>query len=310
MTRQIPDDEYLKFLLQILNMDELKDVCRSHEIKGFSRYKRSDLIDFIIDSLAEEEMAEYIKENELKILSKPIELGIDKITGKDRESITNIKIVNPVTNEIEIKFRGFNWETSCMLSITNDNIKNPERYCECRIGSDGGFCPHFWVGFIFSLKQGYFKLKDWTLTKLPKDLNKKIEKIKISEGSTSGEEELRIFDESSQDSKLMKFLNARVTVYDGIIEDLKFHEDDYQGNITEYYVANLKEGKIGPQIKKKSDYDESILEDFDVISARISKSKHDDVNLKVGDIITLNGGLNKDNFEGFILKRVTKILKK
>ena len=34
-----------------------------------------------------------------------------------------------------------------------------------------GFCNHFWVGFIFSLKEKYFTLSDWTLTPIPSDFD-------------------------------------------------------------------------------------------------------------------------------------------
>ena len=312
MPRKIPDDEYLKLLLPSLNVDELKEICRSFNLKGYSRYGKNDLIEFIMDSTSEEEQAEIIKDKELTIISNGINKALDKIRAINREIVEKIKISKPKEHEIELSFRGMTWKIESYISIKNDNITNPERYCDCRIGSAGGFCPHFWVGFIISHKKGYFKLKDWNLTWLPKDFNKEIENISISSISKDKEiEELSIFDEGSGDLKLMKYLNSRITVYDGTLSDFELKEQDFQGNITKYYLATLKNGRIGPQIKKKSDYDEAQTIDFEELKARISENKFSDANLKKGNVVTLNGGLNKDTFlNALILKRVTKIKKK
>ncbi len=312
MSRKISDEVYLKYLLLSLNKDELKEICRSFNIKGFSKFGKEDLTNFLIDSLAEEEVAELLKEREMDIISREIDRAFNIIRGDERESVQNIKIINPKEHEIEIKFKGFRWTNELYLSIKDTNIFDPERICECRIGSAGGFCPHFWVGFIVSLKKGFFDLKIWTTTKIPKDFKEQLKNIQISTISKDKSiEQLRIFDVTSDDVRLLKFLNSRITIYDGTVTDLEFKEDDFQGNITRYYIATLKNGKLGPQIKKKSDFNENQLEEFEEIKARISEKKHIGANLKVGDIISLNGSLTKDNFlDALVLKRVTKIQKK
>ena len=92
MKRQLDDKTYLKHLLQFLNVDGLKQVCRDFEIKGFSKFKKSELLDFILDSIAEEELEDLIKEKELEIISDGINLALKKINGEDRETITDINI--------------------------------------------------------------------------------------------------------------------------------------------------------------------------------------------------------------------------
>ncbi len=117
MNREIDYRTYLNFLFQSLNVDELKQICRDFKIKGFSKLKKIELIDFILDSLAEEEYAELLQQKELEIISKDIDLALKKIRGEDRESISGIKVVNPEEHEIELSFKGFNWEnTSFFLS--------------------------------------------------------------------------------------------------------------------------------------------------------------------------------------------------
>ncbi|MCK4286432.1 MAG: Rho termination factor N-terminal domain-containing protein, partial [Candidatus Lokiarchaeota archaeon] len=75
MKRQLDDKTYMKHLLQFLNVDGLKQICRDYDIKGFSRLKKSELIEFILDSLAEEELEDLIKQKELEIISEGINLA-------------------------------------------------------------------------------------------------------------------------------------------------------------------------------------------------------------------------------------------
>ncbi|MHA1498564.1 MAG: leucine-rich repeat domain-containing protein [Promethearchaeota archaeon] len=176
--RAVSDDKHLKTLLFSLNMDALKLLCKQFSIKGYSKYKRDDLINFIMDSLADEEKREIIIKKEPEIIADGINIALRKIRNDEVEKIASIKVTNAEKHEVELNFRGFNWETTSYIKITSENINDPERDCDCRIGSNMGFCNHFWVGFIFSLKQGYFDLSDWTLTPLPEDFEKRVNNIK------------------------------------------------------------------------------------------------------------------------------------
>ena len=311
MTRKVDDKTYLSFLLQSLNVNDLKQICRDFEIKGFSKLTKVKLIEYILDSLADEEISEVLKQKELEIITGEIDLAIKKINGEDRESISAIKIVNPDNHEIEILFKGFNWETTSFLSITKKTIANPERDCDCRIGSNMGFCNHFWVGFIFSLKENYFKLSDWTLTLLPKDFEKKIKTIKLSKDEIGeGKADIvSLVDESSDSFQLKRYIDKSITVYEGEIEEIIERQQDFQGNITVYYAITLKNVKFGPKVQKKSDFREEDIENIENLKLRISEKLMIDNDLKVGDNIGGNGKLTKDNFLGFIIKNIRKIEK-
>ncbi len=311
MKRKIDDKTYLKYLLQSLNVNDLKQICRDFAIKGFSKFAKVKLIDFILDSLSEEEINELLKEKEIEIISSEINLALKKIKGEDRETISNIRIVNPKLHEIEISFKGFNWETTSFLSITKVNIENPERDCDCRVGSNMGFCNHFWVGFIFSLKEGYFKLSDWSLTLLPEDFEEKVRSIKLSKGDIGKEisESVSLVDESSESFHLMVHEGKSITVYEGEIEEIVEKQQDFQGNITTYYVVSLKNVRFGPRVQKKSDFREEDIENIDNLKLRISEKLNDENDLKTGDKISGNGKLTKDAFLGFIVKNIRKIAK-
>ena len=300
MNKEIDDKTYLKYLLQSLNADDLKQLCRDFEIKGFSKFKKSELVEFILDSLAEEELKDLLEQKEGDIISSEINTAIRKINGEDRESITEIKVVNDKNHEIELKFKGFNWDSESYLSITPKNINDPERDCDCRVGSNMGFCNHFWVGFIYSLKKNYFKLSDWKTTTLPKDFEKKVKDIVIKDGN--------LINEGASSSLLAR--HKRITVYEAEITDIEEKEDDFQGNITTFYLITLKDIEFGPQLKKKSDFKKEDIEELEQLKIRLSEKLYSSNKFKLGDKITCNGGVNKDRMLGFMLKRVTNFKKK
>ncbi len=308
MARKVDNSTYLNYLLQSLNVPDLKQICRNFDIKGYSRFKKLELIDFIIDSLAEEEISALINEKELEIIKDSIDLAIKKINGEDRETIDSIKIVNEKDHEVEILFKGFNWENTIFLSINPKNINNPLRDCDCRIGANMGFCSHFWTAFIFSLKQGYFKLADWSLTNLPEDFEERIKSIKIS-SPTTGENtsEVSLVDEDSPGYKLLQ--HDRVTIYEGKIEDIIEKQSDFQGNITIYYLITVKDAKIGPQLKKPSEKKEEDIFSLDKVLLRLSDKAFNKVKVEAGDKITCNGGVDQDRILGVMLKRVTAFKK-
>ena len=300
MNRGIDDKTYLKYLLQSLNLDELKQTCRDFGIKGYSKFKKAEIIDFILDSFAEEELKDFLNQKELDIISSEIDLAIKKINGEDRETIVTIKVINEKNHEIELKFKGFNWDSSSYLAITSKNINDPERDCDCRVGSNMGFCNHFWVGFIYSLKKNYFKLSEWKTTALPKDFAKKVEKIIIKDGN--------LINEGTTSSLLASY--KRITIYDAEIIDIEEKEDDFQGNITNYYLITLKNIEFGPQLKKQSDYRKEDIENVEDLKIRVSENLFSKDKYKLGDKISCNGSVNKDRMLGFMLKRVTGLKKK
>ena len=311
ITRKIDDRTYVNYLFQSLNVDELKQICRDFSIKGYSKFKKSELIEFILDSLAEEELKDLLERKELEIINNGIELAIKKVKGEDRESVSGIKLVNPDKHEIELSFKGFNWEVKSFLSITLKNIDDPERDCDCRIGANMGLCSHFWIGFILSLKEGYLKLSDWTMTVLPEDFEKKLDSIKItvSDKNAEGSDTLGIIDESSDNAMLLKFINSSITVYEGEVTDVVERQSEFQDHVTINYHVSLKNVKIGPRITKKSDFKEEDIEKVDNLKISISERLQTENNLKAEDKISVNGKLLKDSFWGIILKNIRKVEK-
>ncbi len=302
--RKIDDRTYLSYLLQSFNIEKLKNTCKEFGIKGYSKFKKKGLVEFLLDSLAEEEISSLIKEKELDLISGGIQSAVELIKGTTRESIKDIKIINPNDHEVELEFKGMNWETTSFLSITTNNIENPERDCDCRIGSEMGFCVHFWVGFIFSLKQDYFKLSDWNLTVLPDNFDWIIRNIKISAPNTP----LRLTDVSSDGSQFLDLEGKSISIYEGEIANIERREQVFQEITTIYHLISLTNVRIGPRPQKKSDYKEEDIIETDELTIRISEKLHDENDFKIGDKIKVNGKLTRDNFlRLYIVKNIRKI---
>ena len=71
----------------------------------------------------------------------------------------------------------------------------------------------------------------------------------------------------------------------------------------------MKDAEIGPQLKKASDKNEEEIFKMDKVLLRLSENAFNKVELKVGDKITCNGGVDQDRFLGVMLKRVTSFKK-
>lgn len=309
-SRKMDDRTYLGYLLLSLNVKELKQIGKDFYLDGYSRHtKKVDLIEFILDSMSEEEYRRLLYNKEMEIISRDIDTAIKKIGAEDREQIADVKIVNEDNHEIEIKFKGFSWESVSYLSITQDNINNPERDCDCRIGSSMGFCNHFWVGFILSVKNGYFKLSDWTLTKLPDDFEERLESIslQVSEGESSAGKSVKVIDEGSESGVLGALMNQSVRVYKGEVTEVVQRQSEFQDAITIYYHVSLTNVRVGPRVTKKSDYREEDLIDTENLKLRISDKLQEEHSLKEKDKIAVNGKLVTDNFWGIMVKNIRKV---
>ena len=293
--RKVADREYLMYLFQSLNMEDLKQVCREHGIRGYSGMRRDYLIRFTLDSLSEEERRMVISTLEMKLIDGGIDTAIRKIEHKEREFIEAITVKNEKFNEIEFKFKGFNWETESYISITPKTINNPERDCDCRIGSNMGFCSHFWVGVIFSLQAGFFDLSEWTLTPLPLKLEERLSPFKII---TDAQNKRQLVNEKDNSAFLVKNLNTRVYVKDAELSNFERRQYSWENKIITYYLNTLKQVKIAPEKAKEK------LIPLESLLVRFSENMFSKYQLDKKEKITLTGEVTFDSYLGFMLKKV------
>jgi hypothetical protein len=182
--REVSDRDYFSYLLTSLNKDEMKQICRENGIRGYSYLRRNELIRLVERSLSDEARHLVIKNNEREIMQKAINLAFNKIYLNENERLESITVVDEEAHKLQLKFVGFGWQIESSLSITSTNMHDPERSCGCQIGRNMGFCNHFWVGFIFSVKKGWLNPNDWTLTPLLADFSQKVDDLSIENTST------------------------------------------------------------------------------------------------------------------------------
>ncbi|MBD3195903.1 MAG: hypothetical protein GF317_12650, partial [Candidatus Lokiarchaeota archaeon] len=293
--RKITDKQYLNYMLQSLSVKEIKKICRDYNVRGYSRFNRQGLINFTIQSLAEEEQREKIGELSLQTVAKNIDLAMKIINYNHTESIEHIEIVNSSNNDIEILFKGFNWETKSFLSFNKHNIDDPTRDCDCRIGRNMGFCSHFWVGFIYSLKKGYFNLSDWTLTPLIVGFEKKIEKFEIIK-LPSGKETLANKEYSL--GFLLNHLGKKVLIHQASLSEFNRREYEWNGKTIVYYLNEITNVKISSTDKKDD------VHHLDRLLVRFSDKTYKRFKLKTVKKINLSGIIQNDSYLGIMLKNV------
>jgi len=178
-TRKLDNKVFLKYLLNSLTVKEMATFCRDNQVEGYSRLMRHQLITHIPNYIEEEKLIETADELEPKIVLKNIKKAIQLISAKSRNVVREIDILDENKHEFEINFKYPKKMEKIKVSFNKENLVDPERNCNCKVGLFKGYCEHFWIGFIVALKLGYFKLEDWKTTMLPKDFEKSISTMKL-----------------------------------------------------------------------------------------------------------------------------------
>ena len=168
--RPISHREFMRALLLIPTVRELKEICHDHALKGYSQLNKDELIDFIADSLSDQEIRDFLRTRETAILERETEEAVRILQKQSSERLTDVKIVNKDRNEIEMTFQEREWEIGNFLSLTNETMDQPEFDCDCRIGANQGFCRHFWVAFLTLARHERFNPERWRLTALPENV--------------------------------------------------------------------------------------------------------------------------------------------
>ena len=137
------------------------------------------MVDLILTSLTEEGLKEIASEKEKEWISRGINNALNIIYSNPADNFKTFRIVNEIACKVEMEYEWYNELSSAFICITNKNIHNPEFECDCSLGPNSGLCGHFWLGFIFSLKCGYFDLDNWKMVEISDDFKKKIKNIEI-----------------------------------------------------------------------------------------------------------------------------------
>ncbi len=103
--RKINDKDYIRRLLNLKTKEQLKQICRDYKIKGFSKYRVAELVDFVHNSLTEEQLENIFEIPENLIYSDDFNSVSDRELEKIGEIIKN---VYPEYNVVNIERKDFN----------------------------------------------------------------------------------------------------------------------------------------------------------------------------------------------------------
>ncbi len=157
------DSEFIDLILHAFPLDDLKNLCRENNLKGFSRFKKAELVPFIKTSLAEEELSKILSAQGQLVLEKTIDLAVAIATGKEiREKLREI---TDIAGNISLDFKGLQWTQATTVKDPPRGDALPTWTCTCRTAQDGGICTHFYIAAV-SLNQ----LHGWSLSSMPKIL--------------------------------------------------------------------------------------------------------------------------------------------
>ncbi len=155
--------EFIPLILHAFPLEDLKVLCREHNLKGFSRFKKAELVPFIQTSLAEEELTKVLVTQGQQVMEKTIDLAVAIATGKEiREKLREITDAGGI---ISLDFKGLQWTQATTVKDPSKGDTLPIWTCTCRTAQDGGVCSHFYIASV-SLNQ----LHGWSLNSLPKIL--------------------------------------------------------------------------------------------------------------------------------------------
>ena len=131
-------------------MSELKKKCKIWGIRGYSKYNKADLIEFIISQRSDEEMRKFM---ETEGTEKLLEVFKDALDLMDGKSVSGEKFSYIESNEgkYTMAFDGMNWNT--VTHVVPEKICAPdfEYNCECRNFNAGGLCIHYWFFVLYGL---------------------------------------------------------------------------------------------------------------------------------------------------------------
>jgi hypothetical protein len=149
----------LKGMIKDYNDKCIKEGRKEDKIKGYSTYKKDELVEMLNSFFDLNEKQKIYDEKASAFTKELVENAINLVLGKfKREKISDAKKEkNPSGIVFEIK--GFSWEEEAYVYLSDADYKF-DRDCTCRIGSADGVCIHQMAGFLFLLSDKKIKKSD------------------------------------------------------------------------------------------------------------------------------------------------------
>jgi len=97
----------------------------------------------------------------------------------------------------------------------------------------------------------------------------------------------------------------KVYIFDAKVKFMEKRSSEYMGHVSEFYILELQKGEAAPDNKKNT-----MKRDFDRVIVKISEKTVITAEIKVGDIVSLNGKTKMNYDFKYIIQNIRKITKK
>lgn len=223
----------IKEIISEYNKDCIKSGQKENKLRGYSKYRKSELINFFIPVLSDDEKDQYYTNIEPKFIKTLISQALSLLLGDDkRETIANVEKI-PEKDGYKLKINGFNWDVATSVSLEENELFY---VCDCRIGKSG-FCVHHMAASLMLLSENKMELKDFPLDFDDSMLEGIKGKLKMINNKKRADDEADII-----------FRDKYKIFVSGSIITTKW-EGEYQGSKT--IDASLEEGGAENWIAKK-----------------------------------------------------------
>lgn len=88
--RKVNDKEYIYKLLDLKTNKQLRQICRDYKIRGFSKHGKTELVNFVLNSLTEEQMEEVFEIQVTLIFTETVKSSLDWELEEIYDIIKNI----------------------------------------------------------------------------------------------------------------------------------------------------------------------------------------------------------------------------
>ena len=147
------DRDILGKVLGLFSVDELKDLCKQQGLKGFSKYKKAELVNFISTQTSEEQVPEFMdgagKAKVVETIGNAAALlGGASVAGE------RIERIDFDGDRITGNYKGLQWQTEFSARVATIVAPGFEFSCDCKVSEAGGMCLHFWAAILDLIRQG------------------------------------------------------------------------------------------------------------------------------------------------------------
>src|SRR5271157_469356 len=134
-------------ILALFSADELKGLCKEQGFKGFSKYNKADLVNFVSTQMNEEQVPEFLNGMGKKKLHEIIENATSLLCGKSVAG-ERLELINIEGDSITATYKGLKWQTEFSACVATISTPRFEFSCDCKAADAGGMCIHFWAAMI------------------------------------------------------------------------------------------------------------------------------------------------------------------